>query len=53
VPRKHTFQYLYLMLHRGRDFDEDVSHGIKAGWRNGAKHKVFYVTTDKRGYHRS
>jgi hypothetical protein len=32
VPKKDIFCYLGSMLHKNWDIDEDVSHGIKAGW---------------------
>jgi hypothetical protein len=32
VPKKDTFRYLELMLHKDGDIDEDLSHRIKAGW---------------------
>ena len=32
VPQKDTFRYLGSMLLKDGDIDEDVNHGIKAGW---------------------
>jgi hypothetical protein len=32
VPKKDIFRYLWSMLQKGRDIDEDVSYKIKAGW---------------------
>ena len=32
MPRKDTFRYLGSMLQKNGDIDENVSHGIKAGW---------------------
>jgi hypothetical protein len=32
VPKKNTFRYLGLILHKDGDIDEDVSHRIKADW---------------------
>jgi hypothetical protein len=32
VPKIDTFRYLWSMLQKDRDVDEDLSHRIKAGW---------------------
>jgi hypothetical protein len=32
VPKKDTFRYLWSMLQKNGDIDEDVSHRIKVGW---------------------
>ena len=50
VHRKDTFRYLWSVLQRDRDIDEDVSHRIKAGWMKWRQASGVIVT---KGYHRS
>ena len=48
VPRIENFKYLGSIVEERGNIDEDISHRIKAGGKNGGRLLEYYVT---RGFH--